>query len=86
MLQTLNLPSLGFLSVTLACTNHPLHAGYTAIDYAFLRRMSMSARVPNSFELIVRGFLQNAVFAGPFEVKLSRYMPLQVAHAHCVHT
>ena len=32
----------------------------------------MSARVPNSFELIVRGFLQNAVFAGPFEVKLSR--------------
>ena len=33
----------------------------------------MSARVPNSFELIVRGFLQNAVFAGPFEVKLSRY-------------
>ena len=34
--------------------------------------MSMSARVPNSFELIVRGFLQNAVFAGPFEVKLSR--------------
>jgi hypothetical protein len=32
----------------------------------------MSARVPNSLELIVRGFLQNAVFAGPFEVKLSR--------------
>lgn len=32
----------------------------------------MSARVPNSFELIVRAFLQNAVYAGPFEVKLSR--------------
>jgi len=55
------------LVVTMRCP-----AGCTAIDYAFLRRMSMSARVPNSFELIVRGFLQNAVFAGPFEVKLSR--------------
>lgn len=50
--------------------------GCTAVDYAFLRRMSMSARVPNSFELIVRGFLQNAVFAGPFEVKLSRILGL----------
>ena len=49
-----------------------LDAGCTAVDYAFLRRMTMSARIPNSFELIVRSFLQNAVFAGPFEAKLSR--------------
>ena len=47
-------------------------AGCTAVDYAFLRRMTMSARIPNSFELIVRSFLQNAIFAGPFEAKLSR--------------
>ena len=49
------------------------NAGCTAVDYAFLRRMSMSARIPNSFELIVRSILHIAIFAGPFEVKLNRY-------------
>ena len=48
-------------------------AGFTAVDYLFIRRMSMSTHVPNSFELIVRSFLQGAVHAGAFDVKLSRY-------------
>ena len=47
--------------------------GCTAVDYAFIRRMSMSVRVPNTFELIVRSILHIAIFAGPFEVKLNRY-------------
>lgn len=50
--------------------------GFTAVDYLFIRRMSMSTHVPNSFELIVRSFLQGAVHAGAFDVKLSRVMGL----------
>ena len=47
--------------------------GFTAVDYTFQRRMTMSHRIPNSFELIMRSIIHVAIFAGPFEVKLNRY-------------
>ncbi|KAL3131798.1 hypothetical protein ABBQ38_007514 [Trebouxia sp. C0009 RCD-2024] len=50
--------------------------GFTAVDYAFQRRMTMSHRIPNSFELIMRSFIHLSIFAGPVEVKLNRMMGL----------
>lgn len=62
-----------------------LCAGFTAVDYAFQRRMTMSHRVPNSFELIMRAIIHVAVFAGPFEVKLNRCGQGQLPsmNSHC---
>ena len=62
------------------------------MDYLFIRRMTMSLHVPHSFELTVRSFLQSAVHAGSFEVKLSRYGLLKISfvlvqfpqHTNCV--